>query len=249
MAVTLTTLIEEKKDQLDNLEKRIGHHFKNRALLMRALIHSSFAFEKGEMGTDNETLEFLGDAVLDLVVGALLILRYPQLKEGELTRLRAALVNEGGLAGLAREISLGEDICLGKGEDATLGREKPSILSGSYEALIGAVFLDAGYDATAQLVEKIFAGRITGRHEILLAVDAKSRLQEKVQERFNEAPTYTVEKEEGPAHSRIFTVAVRFRENILAQGRASNKKEAEQQAATAALANLEQLLPPDAVQE
>jgi len=164
------------------------------------------------------------------------------LKEGDLTRLRAALVNEGGLAGMARNIGLGDVLFLGKGEDASSGRQKPSILSGSYEALIGAIFLDCGYDTTAALVERFFAPLIEGRKEDLLVADAKSRLQEMIQEQYNEAPTYCVEKEEGPAHDRQFTVAVRFQDRVLASGRARSKKEAEQQAAAVALQDLDRLL-------
>ncbi|MCF6290096.1 MAG: ribonuclease III [Desulfobacterales bacterium] len=243
MAATIQTMARKNRQRLAALEARLDYRFKEPILLQRALIHSSFAFEQGMAGQDNETLEFLGDAVLDLAVGLLLFQKYPKLKEGELTRLRAALVNEAGLAGMARGIGLGETIFLGKGEDATSGRQKPSILSGSYEALIGAIFLDSGYDTTAALVERFFAPLIKGRKEDLLVADAKSRLQEKIQEQYNEAPTYSVEKEEGPAHDRQFTVAVRFQGQVLASGRAGSKKEAEQQAAAAALQDLDRLLP------
>ncbi len=243
MAATIKSMVRKNRERLAALEARLGYRFKEPALLQRALIHSSFAFEQGLAGQDNETLEFLGDAVLDLAVGLLLFQRYPRLREGELTRLRAALVNEAGLARMARDIGLGETIFLGKGEDATRGRQKPSILSGSYEALIGAVFLDCGYDATAALVENFFAPLIKGHEKDLLAADPKSRLQEKIQEQYNQAPTYSVEQEEGPAHDRQFTVAVRFQGQVLASGRAGSKKEAEQQAAAAALRDLARLLP------
>ena len=243
MAATIETMTRKNRERLVALEARLDYRFKERTYLQRALIHSSFAFEQGMAGQDNETLEFLGDAVLDLAVGLLLFQKYPKLREGELTRFRAALVNEASLARMARGIGLGETIFLGKGENATSGRQKSSILSGSYEALIGAIFLDSGYDTTAALVEHFFAPLIKGHKEDLLVADAKSRLQEKIQEQYNEAPTYSVEKEEGPAHDRQFTVAVRFQGQVLASGRARSKKEAEQQAAAAALQDLDSLLP------
>jgi len=242
MTVTIDYLTQENREQLAGLAQALGHDFADPALLQRALIHSSFAFEQGAAGQDNETLEFLGDAVLDLVVGTLLYQRYPGMREGELTRLRAALVNESGLAKIARQLDLGRYLLFGKGEETTGGRDKASILAGSYEALLGAVFLDAGYEVAAKLAAGHFTPIIKGRKETLLTVDAKSRLQEKMQELFNEAPVYQVEKEEGPAHDRQFTVAVRFRGQDLGCGQARSKKEAEQQAATAALLDLDALL-------
>ncbi len=202
------------------------------------MIHSSFAFERMEKGRHNETLEFLGDAVLDLTVGYILFTRFPDMREGKLTRIRAGLVNESGLAEMARAIGLGNYLLLGRGEDASGGREKSSILSCAYEALVGALFMDGGYDRALSFVRQWFEPLIDKRREILLAADAKSALQEQLQEKFNEGPEYVLDKEDGPAHARIFTVSVLFHGRSLGCGRASSKKEAEQIAATAALHNL-----------
>ncbi|WP_457573328.1 ribonuclease III [Desulfolithobacter sp.] len=235
MAATLETLVQDNEEQLRELESVIGYQFKDISLLQLSLIHSSFAFERLGSGLHNETQEFLGDAVLDLTVGYILFKRFPEMREGKLTRIRSALVNESGLAGMARKIDLGKYLLLGKGEDASRGREKPSILSCAFEAVVGALFLDGGYDAALKFVQRTFGPLIDEGRDRLMLADAKSSLQEKLQEKYNEGPQYVLEEEEGPAHARIFTVSVRFRDEVLGTGRASSKKEAEQQAARAAL--------------
>lgn len=241
MGMDIDSLVRVNKELLSLLEQTIGYRFTDLRLLQRALIHSSYAFEQAQAGKDNENLEFIGDAVLDLVVGHILFHRYPTMREGELTRLRASLVNENHLAKMARALELGTYLSLGKGEDASNGRAKPSILSCAYEALIGAVFEDGGYRTVCQLIERFFLPEIEGKKEELLLADAKSRLQEALQEKFNEAPTYRVDAEEGPSHQKIFTIAVCFREQVLASGKAGSKKEAEQRAASSALENLDSL--------
>ena len=203
------------------------------------MIHSSFAFERLDCGRHNETQEFLGDAVLDLTVGYILFTRFPALREGKLTRIRSALVNETGLAGMARAIDLGKYLLLGRGEDASRGREKSSILSCAYEAMVGAMFLDAGYDVVQNYVERTFGPLIEAGGDLLTSTDSKSGLQERLQEQYNEGPRYVLDAEDGPAHARIFTVSVHFHNQVLGSGRASSKKEAEQQAAQAALAFLD----------
>jgi ribonuclease-3 len=231
-------LADTNKANLNILQEQIGYHFSDLSLLQQALIHSSFAFEQGELGNDNETLEFLGDAVLDLAIGYTLFNLFKTMKEGELTKLRAALVNERNLAAMAERINLGEYLFLGKGEDGSNGRRKASILSCAYEALVGAIFVDSGYDRVMVFVEEHFTPLLSGQEEILLLGDAKSLLQEKFQADFNEAPTYVTEKEEGPAHDRMFTVSVLFRGTVYGSGVAKSKKEAEQKAATEALREL-----------
>lgn len=240
MGTTLHALIQENEQGLEALQERIGYRFHDLELLQLALIHSSFAFEQLENGCHNETQEFLGDAVLDLTLGYILFTRFPKMREGKLTRIRSALVNETGLADMARAIDLGADLLLGKGEDASSGREKPSILSGAYEALVGALFLDGGYDKALAFVHRFFGPLIDERQKNLMLADAKSSLQEYLQEHFNEGPVYVLETEEGPAHARIFTVSVRFHDRLLGSGRAGSKKEAEQMAAGAALKKLRQ---------
>ncbi len=244
MTAIIDKLAQENEGRLNALQGLLGYRFARLPHLQRALIHSSFAFEQGELGNDNETLEFLGDAVLDLTVGHILFNRYPDMKEGELTRLRSALVNERNLAAMARQINLGEFLHLGRGEDGSQGREKDSILSCAYEAVVGAIFVDSGYDRVEEFVEKHFTPRIRGQREILLSGDAKSLLQERIQAEFNEAPRYKTEKVDGPAHERTFTVSVMFQGNILGSGKARSKKEAEQRAAAVALQDLEKKLSP-----
>lgn len=235
LAATIDTLVQDNRQQLDELQERIGYHFSDWRLLQLALIHSSFAFERMKNGRHNETQEFLGDAVLDLAVGYILFTRFPEMREGKLTRIRAALVNEAGLAEMARMINLGAYLLLGHGENTSNGREKPSILACAYEALVGALFLDSGYDEALIFVRRWFEPLIDRHHELLMTADSKSALQELLQEKYNEGPLYMLESEEGPAHARIFTVSVQFRGKKLGTGKASSKKEAEQKAAAAAL--------------
>ncbi|MDK9708475.1 MAG: ribonuclease III [Desulforhopalus sp.] len=240
MATDIDSLVRINKDELTGLEKVLGYRFTDLRLLQTAVVHSSYAFEQGMGGNDNERLEFLGDAVLDMVISHILFNKYKMLREGELTKLRASLVNEQHLAKMARSVDLGRFLALGKGEDSSQGRGKPSILSCAFEAVVGAIFEDGGYRPAVDFVECFFSPDIEGKREELLVADAKSRLQEVLQEKHNEAPTYRLEAEEGPSHQKLFTVAVCFQEQTLATGQAGSKKEAEQRAAAAALAALKQ---------
>jgi ribonuclease-3 len=235
---TLEALLIRNKEDLTQFAEKLGYVFRDISLLQKAFIHSSYAFEQGQdLQNDNETLEFLGDAVLDLTVGYALIKRFPSLREGELTRLRAALVQESHLAAMARDIGLGEHLLLGKGEDASRGREKSSILSCAFEAVMGAVFLDGGYEAARQVVDALVVPYSDEKKEAMYLADSKSRLQEMIQERHNEGPVYVLEKAEGPDHAKIFHVSVRFQDKVLARGTARSKKEAEQQAAAEAISS------------
>lgn len=235
-------MARKNKQELAALEQTLGYRFTDLRLLQRALVHASFAFEHALSGQDNETLEFLGDAVLDLVVGYALFQRFPAMREGDLTRLRAALVNETHLAAMARDLDLGRFLSLGKGEDATSGRNKSSILACAYEAVVGAVFEDGGYETARDFVLRFFTPVFDVKKQELALADAKSRLQELLQERFNEAPTYRLDLEAGPSHQRMFTVSVLFRDRVLGNGCASSKKEAEQRAAAAALADHDRMV-------
>ncbi|MBI4792299.1 MAG: ribonuclease III [Deltaproteobacteria bacterium] len=235
---TLEALLIRNKEGLTRFAEKLGYVFQDMSLLQKAFIHSSYAFEQGQdLQNDNETLEFLGDAVLDLTVGYALIKRFPALREGELTRLRAALVQESHLAVMAKDIGLGELLLLGKGEDASRGREKSSILSCAFEAVMGAVFLDGGYEAARQVVDALVVPYSDEKKEAMYLADSKSRLQEMIQERHNEGPVYVLEKAEGPDHAKIFHVSVRFQDKVLARGTARSKKEAEQQAAAEAISS------------
>ena len=240
MAEKLSSLIDSNRDRLAELEELLGYSFNEIGLLLQSLIHRSYAFEyDGRQESDNERLEFLGDAVLDLTIGYALFVNYPEMREGDLTRLRAMLVNESHLAEMAGKVSLGRFLFLGKGEDSTDGRRKPSILSCAYEAVVGAIFHDGGYLAVAAFVERHFVSCLDEQRAKMHLADAKSRLQELTQERYNQAPSYILEDEEGPDHRKIFMVSVRFRDRVLGHGRATSKKEAEQQAAAEALLKID----------
>lgn len=238
----IDSLVRRNKDDLAVLEQHLGYRFTDLRLLQKALIHSSFAFEQGQIDKNNEILEFLGDAVLDLVIGHTLCRRFPGMREGDLTRLRSSLVNETHLASVARELQLGEHLCLGKGEDASNGRNKSSILSCAYEAVIGAIFEDSNYITAEKIVCRFFVPAMAAKKEELLMADSKSRLQEALQEKFYEAPSYRIDLEEGPSHQKVFTVSVIFRDEALGTGSGASKKEAEQRAAAATLAVLEDVI-------
>ena len=239
MGSFMDELAGSNKELLAEFEQLIGYRFTDLRLLQKALVHSSFAFEQAQAGQDNQVFEFIGDAVLDLAIGHLLSSRFPEMKEGELTRFRASLVNESHLAEIARKLELGRFLFLGKGEDSSNGRNKSSILSSAFEALIGAVFEDSDYTSAAALTQTLFEESIDDKKEILFLADAKSRLQEVLQEKYNEAPTYRLDSEEGPSHQKQFGVSVVFRDEVLGSGSAGSKKEAEQRAAAAALNNLD----------
>jgi ribonuclease-3 len=236
---TIEQLAQENNFKLQGLEKLIGYKFSDAALLQKALVHSSFGFEQLDDGQNNETLEFIGDAVLDLAVSDMLFHMYPGIREGELTKIRAGLVKESTLARMAKGIKLDNFIMLGKGEESAHGRKKYSILSSAFEALVGAMYLDKGYDNARQFISSHFAPMLPAKKEKMLVDDAKSHLQEKLQEQFNQAPTYHLDAEEGPDHAKKFTVSVRYMKEILGVGIGSSKKVAQQQAAETALATLD----------
>ena len=223
---------------LIELEQKIQYTFKDKAVLEESLRHSSFVNEQVLPGMrDNERLEFLGDAVLSLIVGHLLMRHYPELREGELSRMRARLVNEDQLAAVARQCDLGAHIMLGKGELQTNGYNKSSILADTFEALLAAVYLDGGFDAVFRLIESRFSNLILSEGISMADQDYKSQLQELVQITQMEMPNYRVISESGPDHDKTFTVEVRVDGNVLASGSGKSKQSAQQQAAASALEN------------
>jgi ribonuclease III len=218
-----------------SVEALIEHIFRDKQLLDEALRHSSFVNEVPEVGLrDNERLEFLGDAVLNLVVGHILLSRFSCLNEGDLSRMRANLVNEQQLAQLARRLSLGSAIKLGKGEAQTGGYEKNSILAGALEALIAAVYLDGGFEAAFTIIQKAFLPAVQQLDSANGHADYKSQLQELVQARPGTMPSYTVIREEGPDYAKTFWVQLRVM-GTETQGMGKSKKTAEQDAARQAL--------------
>jgi len=223
----------------DALQTQLGYDFKRTALLRQAVTHSSFVHEQG-LGADesNERLEFLGDAVLELCISDFLYHKYSNLTEGQLTQRRANLVCESTLASLARTLKLGDYLLLGQGEVREKGREKDSILSDALEAVFGAIFLDGGIDAIRNIIFSLFAPlaeKATKQEK-----DSKSTLQELLQKNSRETAVYEIISESGPAHQRQFTAGVSHIGKILGKGQGRSKKEAEQNAAKAALEKLKQ---------
>ncbi|MBU0969499.1 MAG: ribonuclease III [Proteobacteria bacterium] len=222
--------------RLDILEKNIGYAFKDRSFLVNALCHRSYLNENQEScDCDNERLEFLGDAVLGLCIGHILMEKSPSKREGELSKLRSNLVSEPGLADMARSIDLGRFINLGKGEFFSGGRDKNSILSDAFEAVIAAVYLDAGFDKTHPVVAAIFQDAIQTALFDFHPLDYKSTLQEYAQETFATTPRYTVVKEIGPDHDKTFEICLELAD-IKATGVGKTKKAAEQDSARNVLA-------------
>ncbi|MBI3398189.1 MAG: ribonuclease III [Deltaproteobacteria bacterium] len=230
------------KKELENLASTLSYTFNNIHILENALVHRSFLNEKqGQSLENNERLEFLGDAILSTVVSHLLIKRFPVADEGRLSKFRAKLVNENALARLAMDMGLGKYLLLGKGEEITGGREKPSILSDAYEAVIAAVYLDGGFEQAFSLVAKQFSTLIEEVSVAELSRDYKTELQERTQELFKAAPKYQLMSENGPEHNKIFDVEVIINSEKFGRGQGRTKKEAEQQAAMETLERLKRL--------
>ena len=228
----------ETKDP-SGIEQQLQYEFRDKNLLVEALRHSSYVNELADSNLrDNERLEFLGDAVLNLIVGHILMHRYPDIKEGELSRSRANLVNESQLAEMARSFDLGAYIQLGRGEIQTQGREKNSILADTYEAIVAAVYLDGGFDAAFKIIEANFLQLINALHSAVNNYDFKSRLQEMLQVGQGSMQKYSIIREEGPDHDKTFWIELKA-VDIETQGSGKNKKAAEQDAARKALEILE----------
>jgi ribonuclease-3 len=217
------------------LEELIGYRFRDRSLLETALRHTSWCNERStvEGQEDNERLEFLGDAVLDLVVGHRLMNRYPELREGELSVTRAQVVSEAGLSEIAAQLDLGPWLLLGKGEEKSGGRSKPSLLANAFEAIVAAVFRDGGFAAACELAERLLHQRIE-TVEFKGFYDFKTRLQEAAQAQLKQTPVYRVIAEHGPDHEKHFVVAVSIGSREWARAGGRSKKEAEQAAAAEA---------------
>lgn len=226
--------------QRDLLQHKIGYRFADIAFLNEALTHRSYANEqRGKRWSDNERLEFLGDAVLDLIIGEELFLRFAELPEGELTRIRAEVVNAEILAEAARSIALGTALRLGRGEEKTGGRNKDNILADALEAVIGAIFRDSGYETARRVVLGLLDDWISRSVNRSAGSDYKTRLQEYMQARRMVPPDYVVAAIHGPAHERIFAIEVQCDGQVLGRGDGKSKKEAEQSAAQQALAQLQ----------
>lgn len=219
---------------MPDLEKTIGYYFGDRSLLDEALTHSSYANENGKSRIEsNERLEFLGDAILSVIVAEYLFAKQPKLPEGELTKQRAALVCEGSLAKFANEINLGDSIKLGKGEIKGGGDKRPSTLSNCLEALLAAIYLDGGMEPARYFVLRFVKSHDKPEEDTW---DYKTQLQEVIQQNPEEQLRYVITGEEGPDHDKTFTVEVRLNSNVIGHGVGQSKKAAEQKAAKEALA-------------
>jgi len=224
---------------LAELQTSLGVSFNDLSLLEQALIHSSYLNENPDLvPASNERLEFLGDAVLALVVAEKFYQDFPQLSEGEMTRLRTSLVRRETLARVARAIRLGDYLYMGKGEDTSGGRRKPRNLAGALEAVIAAIFLDQGLPPTRKLILRLFGKELERTVNRGVEVDYKSQLQELLQARQQPAPCYQVVEAVGSAHDRWFTVEVKIGDTVLGRGSGRSKKMAETEAACSALQRL-----------
>jgi ribonuclease-3 len=225
------------EEKLDEMQVNLKYRFEDIELLETALTHSSYANEHGmHASKSNQRLEFLGDTVLGLVVSEYLFMKYPFYPEGELTKIRAKVVSEPSLALAARKINLGKFLLLGKGEENTGGRDRDSILADASEAITGAIFMDSNYDAVREFLLKNFEMIIVKAvAKGSLFIDYKTGLQEKLQKVTKEKLVYSVVKEEGPDHNKLFHVDVSVGGDVIGSGIGRNKKEAEQMAAKEAL--------------
>lgn len=223
---------------LDELQNILGYHFNSLHILKKALTHSSYANEIDPSLKNNERLEFLGDAVLELCISEELFSRYPKAREGGLTNVRSHLVNEQSLANLARELGLQDYLLLGKGEESQGGRERNAILCDAMESIFGAVFLDGGYAQAKNLVNRLFQTLWPTKISPSIKKDFKSHLQEITQSQFKERPRYSLQKSFGPEHAKTYTVELRLPNGEIFEAEASSVKKAEQQAAKEAINTL-----------
>lgn len=229
------------KESIKSLEATFGYQFKNAQVLESALTHKSHRYETNEKNTqDNEKLEFLGDAVLDLVLSDLLMKSFASDQEGALSKKRASLVNEEALALIAKEFCLDVFLRLGKGERLSNGLQKPRILACCFEALLGAIYVDGGFEKAYAVIQNIFEPKFSKiAAEPDYASDFKTRLQERTQELYKRVPKYIIVSEQGPDHDKYFEVIVELSESLSARGSGRNKKSAEQSAAQNALCILD----------
>lgn len=222
---------------LDLLEDRMGYHFNNSELLLHALTHSSYANEmRMTKEENNERLEFLGDAVLELITSAYVYQRYSDLNEGDLTKLRASIVCEQTLSSCAKDLDIGDFLLLGKGEDSSGGRKRESILSDSLEAVIGAIYLDGGFTNAKEFIKINILDNVENKK---LFFDSKTILQEMIQNNNNKKIDYRLISEDGPDHDKSFTIALYVGNESLGVGEGKTKKAAEQEAAHQAILKLQ----------
>jgi ribonuclease III len=232
-------MTDERFLTLHGLQQTLCYDFKDPHLLNNALIHRSFVNENPSLSCrDNERLEFLGDAVIGLCTSHILIKKFPDYMEGQLTKIRASIVNEQVLADIAKKLSIGDYLLLGKGEEASGGRTKISILSNAFEAVTAAIYLDCGFEKVCDFIETVISPLIDEGARTTTYRDYKTALQEICQQRFRHIPKYMLTREWGPDHDKVFEVSLSVAGTIKTTGTGKSKKEAEQHAAGKALETL-----------
>lgn len=225
---------------LEELQSKIGVTFKDITLLQKALIHRSYVNEhKDEVDTNNERLEFLGDAVLELITSDYLFRTYTDRAEGDLTSFRSAIVKTESLAQAARELGYGEYLMLSVGEQETGGRDKDYLLANTFESILGAIYLDQGYEICKELIYKTLLPKLEDIVRDRSDIDSKTKIQELAQSIYKVTPEYEVVKEDGPDHNKTFTVIVKVGDKVIGQGVGSSKQKAEEQAATSGIEHMD----------
>jgi ribonuclease-3 len=222
--------------KLEDLEKKIGHSFTNKALLEKALTHSSYAYEReADKAADNELLEFLGDSVVGLAAADFFYSAYPDLTEGDLSKFKSTATSTLSLSELAKKLNLDKAILLGRGEEKSGGRKKKTILADVFEAVVGAVYIDGGFETAKAFISRLLSSSFKPIHREFFINNYKSALQEMFQKSDLPSPTYDTLTEKGPAHKKTFVVEVRLGDRSLAKAKGLSRKSAEQQAAQKAL--------------
>lgn len=232
------TLSHQRSRLLARLERALGYQFTDPEQLNHALIHRSHAHESAETESDNEQLEFLGDAVIDLVIRAHIVRSFPTLSEGDLTELRSTVASSRCLAKIGRRLRLGKYLLLGKGEEQSGGRNKDSLLANAFEALAGAIYLDSDFPRAYDVLEPLLKREVkqASRHD--QQEQYKNKVQSLAQERFGSSPSYRLVREKGPDHDKTFEMELVLNGKVLGKGKGKNKKEAAQQAAKVAYKKL-----------
>lgn len=227
---------------INDLEKSLGIEFNNIKLLQVALTHRSYLNEHRDEPEHNERLEFLGDAVLELIVSDYLYKTYPKRAEGDLTSFRSAIVRTESLATASRELGYGEYLRMAKGEEESGGKDKDYLLANTFEAVLGAIYLDQGYKECVKLVTRILITKVQDIVENRLDIDSKTKIQEVAQANYQITPTYEVIEENGPDHDKEFVVVIKLEDKIIGKGKGSSKQKAEEAAATNGLEYIEKSL-------
>jgi ribonuclease III len=234
-------MTDERLAALNQLQEKLDYYFRDPRLLDNALIHRSFVNENPALCLrDNERLEFLGDTVIGLCTSDILMKKYPDYTEGQLSKTRASIINEHSLADLAKKHAIGNFLLLGRGEEISGGRMKTSILSNAFEAVIAAIYLDSGFEEACEFIKKVFAPLIVEEAGTSIYRDYKTAAQEICQDRFKDTPKYTLTAESGPDHDKVFEVSLSVASIVTTTGKGKSKKEAEQQAAKKALKSLQE---------